>query len=116
MRVLVCGGRNFSDRDRVFAKLNHLYYDPDVWMFEIIQGGATGADMIAKEWTKNKVGCFCWTYTADWKKYGKAAGPIRNQRMIDEGRPDICVAFPGGKGTADIVRRCKAAGIEVIDG
>lgn len=44
---------------------------------------------------------------------GKAAGPIRNQRMLDEGKPDLVVAFPGGRGTADMVRRAKAAGVPV---
>jgi hypothetical protein len=51
---------------------------------------------------------------ADWRKYGAAAGPIRNQRML-EGPPDIVVAFAGGKGTADMVQRARAAGIAVIE-
>jgi len=53
------------------------------------------------------------TFDADWK-LGKKAGPLRNQRMIDEGRPDLVVAFPGGKGTADMVRRAEAAGVKVL--
>lgn len=54
-------------------------------------------------------------FPADWRKYGKSAGPLRNQQMIDEGKPDLVVAFPGGTGTADMVRRAKAAGIRVIE-
>ncbi len=52
---------------------------------------------------------------ADWDKFGKGAGPIRNQQMIDEGKPDLVVAFPGGTGTADMVKRAKKHGIEVIE-
>lgn len=55
------------------------------------------------------------TYCANWTRDGKAAGPIRNQRMIDEGKPDLVVAFPGGRGTADMVRRAKAAGVKVME-
>lgn len=46
---------------------------------------------------------------------GKAAGPIRNQHMIDTAKPDLVVSFPGGAGTADMVRRAKAAGVRVIE-
>lgn len=50
---------------------------------------------------------------ADWKTHGKRAGSIRNQKMIDDYHPQLVVAFPGGAGTADMVRRARAAGIEV---
>lgn len=83
----------------------------------IITGGATGADSAAEDWAAVN-----WTdlqvyriKPSEWLKYGKAAGPHRNQRMIDEGEPDLVVAFPGGKGTADMVKRAKAAGIKVIE-
>lgn len=51
---------------------------------------------------------------ADWKKHGKAAGPIRNQSMLTEHKPDLVIAFPLGesKGTRDMIRKAKAAGIE----
>ena len=56
-------------------------------------------------------------YPADWKKYGRAAGPIRNLQMLDNGKPDICYAFHDciekSKGTKDMVNRCKANGLTV---
>ncbi|WP_245576775.1 SLOG family protein [Kaistia adipata] len=79
---------------------------------EVISGMATGADTLAAEWAE-RFGFPLRKFPADWKAHGRAAGPIRNQRMIDEGRPDLVIAFPGGRGTADMVRRAKAAGIEV---
>jgi len=54
-------------------------------------------------------------FPPEWKRYGPKAGPIRNKQMLDEGRPDLVVAFPGGNGTNDMVKKAKAAGIEVIE-
>lgn len=79
---------------------------------EIISGCAKGADSVAVDWSiVNWLPCH--KYSADWETHGKAAGPIRNQQMLDEGKPDLVVAFPGGKGTADMVRRAKKAGVKV---
>jgi hypothetical protein len=49
------------------------------------------------------------------KAWAGKAGPIRKQQMLDEGKPDLVVAFPGGRGTAHMVRIARAAGIEVIE-
>lgn len=56
------------------------------------------------------------TFRANSRKHGRAAGPIRNQQMLDEGKPHLVVAFPGGTGTADMVRRAQAAGVLVLVG
>lgn len=113
MRVLVCGGRNYDDRsgfavgmERVWRRCGY----PSV----IIHGDARGADRLAEEWA-HKVGIQVEPYPADWERDGKAAGPLRNQRMLDSGKPDLVVAFPGGRGTADMVRRAKLAGVEVVE-
>lgn len=92
-------------------------YDNTLPNVTIIHGGATGADTAADEWAVvNWTGLTEFKVTPEeWKHLGRAAGPIRNQRMIDEGKPDLVVAFPGGTGTADMVRRAKRAGIEVIE-
>lgn len=80
----------------------------------LIHGGAPGADALAATWAIEH-DITCSTYVADWFKHGRAAGPIRNEAMLIEGRPDCVVAFPGGRGTADMVRRAKAAGVRVIE-
>ena len=54
-------------------------------------------------------------FAADWATNGKAAGPIRNRKMLTEGRPDLVVAFPGGRGTADMIAQSKAAGVRVVE-
>lgn len=112
MRVLVCGGRGFDDLvlfDHTMDELRR--HNP---ISAIIHGGAPGADTMASFWA----GFACIpieVYHANWAKHGKAAGPRRNQRMLDEGKPDLVVAFPGGRGTADMVRRAKAAEVQVME-
>jgi len=112
----VCGGRDFDS----WKVLQEVLKD-EVGSFRgpnpeivIIQGGAKGADFLAKVYAK-WVGWSCEEYPANWKKHGKAAGGIRNQQMLDEGKPDVVVAFPGGIGTADMIRRAKKAGVEVLE-
>ena len=111
MRVLVCGGRNYSDKACLWYRLDSLG-PPEV--SAIISGMASGADSLAAEWAE-KFGFPLHKFPADWNAHGKAAGPIRNQRMLDEGKPDLVLAFPGGRGTADMVRRAKSAGIRVVE-
>lgn len=109
-RVLICGGRNYQNIKEVFRVLDGLNPKPTL----IIQGGAFGADACASEWAYKR-DVLERQFAADWKAHGRAAGPIRNQKMLDEGKPDLVIAFPGGAGTADMVRRAKAAGVPVIE-
>lgn len=122
LRVLVCGGRNYKDQRRVIRELDRLSLGwpktpPDKygnWLPDvlIIAGGASGVDLFAADWAAIN-GTDYQEFKADWKEYGRAAGPIRNQRMLEEGKPDLVVAFPGGPGTADMVRRARGAGVRV---
>ena len=106
--VLVCGGRDFSDAGKVDSVLARFPIG------QIVQGGAKGADRLAKEYAiRNHIQMR--EYPADWQKDGRAAGPIRNSRMLSEEGPDLVVAFSGGRGTADMVSKAKRAGIEVIE-
>lgn len=106
--VLVSGGRDFDDRDRVFEALD------EVAPSRIVTGDAPGADFWAVTYAMvHRLPCR--VFEADWDWHGRAAGPIRNQQMLDEGNPDLVVAFPGGRGTADMVRRARKAGIPVME-
>jgi hypothetical protein len=109
-RVLVCGGRYYTNMREMTRVLDGLVPRPTL----IIQGGAFGADACASEWAYKR-DVLERQFPADWKKHGRAAGPIRNQQMLDEGQPHLVVAFPGGFGTADMVRRARAAGVRVIE-
>lgn len=109
-RVLVCGGRDYVDRRGVYKCLDGLVPRPT----QIIAGGANGADSLAVDWAGYRSVPYR-VFNADWEKHGRRAGPIRNQQMIDEGNPHLVMAFRGGRGTADMVRRAKAAGVPVIE-
>lgn len=110
MRVLVFGGRDWNKRKTTYAALDQL--DKEYAFTTVIDGMAAGADELAFDWALIR-GVKTERYAADWDTYGRAAGPIRNQKMIDTGLPDIAVAFPGGNGTADMTKRCENAGILV---
>jgi hypothetical protein len=110
MRVLVCGGRNFRSPAQVFRALDDLHAKQPIT--ELMQGGATGADQFAKEWAATKPEIRRYVCNADWEKHGRAAGPIRNARML-EWKPDLVVAFEGGAGTANMVKQATAAGVKV---
>lgn len=110
MRVLVCGGRDFIDSQFIYRTLDEL--SRSVQIDAIIEGDARGVDRIAGYWARRKR-IDNLKFKADWRAHGKAAGPIRNQRMIDDGKPGLVVAFPGGRGTGDMVTRAKRAGITV---
>lgn len=112
MRVLVCGGRNYNDRDRLWAVLDKLADEAGIEC--IIQGGARGADSLASDYADHN-GFYQEQYDADWDAHGTFAGPMRNKRMLEEGRPDLVIAFPGGRGTADMVKKARKAGVEVIE-
>lgn len=112
MRVLVCGGRDYSDTERICAVLDKLHREAGIGV--IIEGGAHGADQRARNWAQSR-GVNCSTYEADWESYGSFAGPRRNQVMLDDGAPDLVIAFPGGRGTADMVKKARKAGVEVVE-
>lgn len=109
-RVLVCGGRDYADQATLFGVLDMLAEERVI--NTVIQGGAAGADRLARIWATSR-NHHVDEFPADWAAHGKAAGPIRNQRMIDEARPTLVLAFAGGRGTADMVRRARASGIPV---
>src|SRR2546425_7604608 len=109
-RVLVCGDRNWTNWATIYRKLITIS-DPF-----IIEGHARGADIISYHLRMG----FEWpglSTPADWARYGKAAGPIRNQEQLDNGKPELGIAFHNdiahSKGTADMVRRLRKAGIPV---
>ena len=134
MRVLVCGSRTFSADRVVWEVLDGLYRNHEVGYLvlyveplTIIDGGAAGADRCATSWVhasplhgpllerRPEVApdeCYVMheQYPADWNTHGRAAGPIRNQQMLDMGKPDEVWAFidkplEESRGTADMVRR-----------
>lgn len=111
MKVIVCGGRDFRSPAQVWYELDEI--NKKTPFSELMHGGATGVDTFAKEWAiaRQIPRLVC---KAEWDKYGLAAGPIRNAKML-EWNPDLVIAFPGGKGTADMVTKTKAANIKLIE-
>jgi hypothetical protein len=111
MKALVCGGRLYDNKFAVYRTMDMLHAENAVT--ELICGGAKGADSLGYDWAhENKIPTR--VFFADWAKDGRSAGPIRNLKMLNIGKPDVVVAFPGGKGTAHMVKIALTAGIRVI--
>ena len=110
---LICGGRDFSDNDlfsRAMSDIMASFGCPR----RVVQGGARGADAMGSAFAK-RMAIEQIEVRADWEKHGKAAGAIRNQQMLDDYHPDAVIAFPGGRGTADMIKRARARMIDVIE-
>lgn len=106
--VIACGGRNFGDKELVCLTLDRVNASL------VITGGASGADRLAEKWAALRGVPFI-VMPALWAGEGAGAGPRRNQRMIDLGLATMLVAFPGGRGTADMIRRAKTARLDVFE-
>jgi hypothetical protein len=115
MRVLVCGGRDYKLAKFLYSVLDNLARHEVVDC--IIEGDAPGADRMAGYWAKkNRVDLKI--FQPNWEKDGRAAGPRRNQRMLEIGKPDLVIAFPRdsgkfGGGTLDMIQRAERAGVPV---
>ena len=110
MRFLVTGGRNFADRDFLFATLDRLHAEHHFTL--LIHGDARGADRLAGEWAQDR-GIDVLACPADRKRHGRAAGPKRNRQMLAE-KPDLVVAFPGDSDTRHMVIIADEAGVKVV--
>ncbi len=104
--ILICGSRTWTDVDPIEKVLNQYSQNTIV-----LTGGCSGADSIACRLAQEK-NMITKVYPALWNKYGKSAGPIRNQQMLDEGKPDIVYAFTydleNSRGTRDMVLRARS--------
>lgn len=109
-RILVCGGRDYADYLNIKSVLDNLsqFFGEG---FCIIHGAANGADSLAGNWAKEN-GVPVIVVPANWDYYKKAAGHIRNLWMIELCQPDLVIAFPGGRGTADMLKEAQDYGID----
>jgi predicted polyphosphate/ATP-dependent NAD kinase len=114
MRLLVCGGREYNNKKLVYEILEKFNgVDESVNIEVVIHGGAKGADSLAGI-VAETLFLEVLVYPADWTKHGKSAGPIRNAQMLKEGKPDLVLAFPGGKGTENMILQAVKAGVPVL--
>ena len=111
MKAIVCGGRRFADWVLLDKSLAAIHAETP--FDRIATGAMSGADTLADSWARSH-GISVERYYALWRTYGKAAGPLRNSKMLHDEQPDVVIAFPGGSGTADMVRQAKMANIRVI--
>jgi predicted Rossmann-fold nucleotide-binding protein len=119
VKVLVCGGRGYRDAQALRAELDLILVEAkrqkptNPWPLCIIQGGGRGADKLAYDWAREN-GVPMIEMIAHWDYHGLKAGPLRNQWMIEFGNPDLLIAFPGGAGTANMIRLAEEYALPVV--
>ena len=118
-RVLVCGGAKFDDYSLLELSLNKILNEYSNDTIEIVSGHAKGADSLGEKYAQKK-NLKCTVFNAEWSKYGRAAGPIRNSQMLEYAKQEnpLVVAFWDGEshGTKDTINKAKKSNIrcEVI--
>lgn len=130
MKIVVCGGRDYGEeradgeltrsamreRNRLVDVLDRWrwYFVPKGKALALACGGCpTGADMLARQWARD-CAIALTVFEADWKQFGKIAGPLRNGQMLGDFQPDFLLAFPGGAGTFNCIQAAKLRSIPVI--
>jgi hypothetical protein len=103
---IIAGGRDYQLTRLDKARLAHIHID------EVVSGGAPGADRGGEEWAAEN-GIPVKRFSADWTKYGKAAGPIRNREMAEYA--NTVVLFPGGRGTTSMKLEAKRKGLKIYN-
>lgn len=111
MRVIVCGGRDFASPALIWESLDRFHASHTITA--LMQGGARGVDTFARDWAAQHPEIARFVCHADWKTHGNSAGPRRNARMLTW-KPDLVIAFPGGRGTANMVSQALQAGVRVL--
>lgn len=108
--VLVCGGRDYCDRARLYAVMDAYRFLYGKLM--VLHGAARGADTLAEEWAKSREQVYVGM-PAEWTEYRKQAGTKRNGEMLEYGNPSLVIAFRGGHGTFNMAERSEEAGVLV---
>lgn len=113
MRVLVTGSRFYTDQLTLYTTLDQ--YHTKHTFTVLIHGGAKGVDTLAGLWGYRH-NIEVRPFMANWKQYGRSAGAMRNQKMIDVAKPELVIAFPliNSIGTIDMIHKAKAANIPTI--
>ena len=109
MKAVICGGRSYDLTTDDLRWLDALHEEHH--FTTVLSGGARGADAWGETWAKlNAIPVE--RHPPDWSRWGNAAGPIRNAEMANVA--DAVVAFAGGRGTADMIRRAQEKGLPVF--
>jgi hypothetical protein len=115
MKILFCGDRDWSDVATIEETISNLL--DKFGTFTVIEGEARGADRLSRR-VAEAYGLEVEAYPADWQQFGRAAGPIRNKRMLLEGKPDLVVAFHAAiadsKGTQNMLEIATKRGVPTM--
>jgi hypothetical protein len=116
MRILVCGDREWNNREAIKRELLKILEVDTIDC--VIEGEARGADIIARDICEKELNIMVYKYPANWAKFGKPAGVLRNIQMLKRGQPQLVLAFhpdiTKSKGTAHMIKIAKEANVPVL--
>ena len=107
MRLIIAGGRSYR-----LSEIDTKHLDDLEGVTEVVSGGAAGVDRDGEAWAERR-GIPVRRFPADWKRHGKAAGPVRNRAMA--AYADAVALFPGKRGTESMFEEARKAGIVIYD-
>lgn len=110
MKVLICGGRDYQDKEKIFQTLDAMHNATPISL--VVHGAARGADLLGEEWAKSREIAY-YGVPAKWQELGRKAGPLRNLDMLARITPDLVIAFPGGRGTDNMIKLASCNNIKV---
>lgn len=109
-KVIIAGGREFNDYNLMCKKVDRILSNKNTSEIEIISGNARGADKLGEKYAKdNNISLMC--FPADWNKYGKRAGYIRNEQMAKEANALIAFWDGKSKGTKHMIDIARSKGL-----
>jgi len=111
MKVIIAGHRDLDSMNAVEDAMCTAALSGIV-PTEVVSGGAAGADTLGELWARHR-GIPVKVFRARWEKYGRKAGPLRNQEMADYAQALVALPGPGSKGTHDMIQRARAKGLHV---
>lgn len=115
MKIVVTGGRDYNDREFVFAVLDSLHIKDEITLLAHGACHLGGADILAEDWAKSREVPYFGMPAKFKSGTGKIEGPLRNARMLDTIKPEMVVAFPGGVGTTSCINEARKRDITVLE-
>ena len=109
MRTIIAGSRDVTDYEKVTVAVKLSGFV----ITEVVSGGARGVDTLGEQYAKEH-SLSCKRFPADWSKYGRAAGPIRNEQMAEYAEALVALPVKTSKGTRHMIKAATARGLRVF--
>lgn len=109
MKTIIAGTRDATD----YSLIEESVKQSGFLITEVVSGCARGIDTLGEQWAQNN-GIPVKRFPADWNRFKKSAGPIRNQQMAEYSEALIAIPSPTSRGTVDMINRARKLNLKVF--